>query len=64
MQSREIPSILDPGNPFNNVYKSGISTYNPRDVEGTYGIGTGDWTKFATLISQFDIRKPVGEYIH
>ena len=54
-----IPLIMDPGNPFNNVYKSGISNYSPRDSEGTYRVGTGNWTNLAAWIHKFDISIPV-----
>ena len=40
------PVIADVGNPYNNVYKSGI----------------GDWAQFARLIPTFSLRTPVERY--
>lgn len=41
------PAIVDVGNPFNNLYKSGIN---------------GDWTEFARLIDTFNLHTPPNDY--
>ena len=51
----QIPHILDPANPFNNLHESGIADYTPGSVEGTYAPGDGNWTEFVRLIDTFTL---------
>ena len=51
--------ILDPANPFNNIYKSGIGNYFGNDPEGSYRPGVGNWTRFAELIDTFNLTQPI-----
>ena len=53
------PEIIDPANPFNNIYKSGIGNYFSRDPEGSYRPGVGNWTRFADLIDTFNLKQPI-----
>ena len=51
--SRQPPYIIDPANPSNNLYRSGITkllTYAPSG----YG---GDWSKFRSEIHSLDLRQ-------
>ena len=49
------PYIIDPANPFNNVYKSGISRYKANSPEGTYEPGDGNWSNFVRYIDSLDL---------
>lgn len=51
----EVPSILDVANPFNNVYKSGISNYINSKPQGSYRPGTANWSHFAANIDTFSL---------
>ena len=52
---RSQPCIIDPANPFNNVYVSGISRYSANSSEGTYEQGDGNWTNFVRYIDTFSL---------
>ncbi len=43
------PRIIDPANPTNNLYKTGI------------GPGDGDWTLFTRYIDSLDLTKTIDE---
>ena len=51
------PYIIDPANPFNNVYLSGIGKYEANSPEGTYEPGDGNWTQFVCYVDTLDLRK-------
>lgn len=51
------PRILDPANPYNNLYKTGIGRYNTRTSD--YEEGDGNWTLFVKYIDTVDLAKPV-----
>lgn len=53
------PEIIDPANPFNNIYKSGIGNYFSRDPEGSYRPGVGNWTRFADHIDTFNLTQSI-----
>ena len=38
------PRILDPANPTNNLYISGVGSYSPYQHCGEYVVGDGNWT--------------------
>ena len=44
--------ILDPANPFNNVYRSGVKS-KPEKVGA-------EWDKFVSLIDSLDLNEPDG----
>ena len=46
------PYIIDPANPFNNVYKSGISRYLADYPEIS---DDGNWTNFVRHINSLDL---------
>ena len=50
-----VPYIIDPANPFNNVYHSGISRHRANNKEDTYGPGDGNWTVFVHYIDSLDL---------
>ena len=49
------PYIIDPANPFNNVYITGIGHYDAGSPEGTYENGDGNWTLFVRNIASLDL---------
>ena len=49
------PCILDPVNPFNNVYVSGIAYYRANSRVSRYDEGDGDWTEFVRDIDTLDL---------
>ena len=51
----QAPCIIDPANPFNNVYKSGVAYYRGR--EDNYGPGDGNWTNMVTYIDHLDLSR-------
>lgn len=51
----KVPYIIDPANPFNNVYYSGISQHRANNKEDTYGPGDGNWTVFVRYIDSLDL---------
>lgn len=58
---RQCPRLVDPANPANNVYESGIGPYPANDRSEKYEYGNGDWVTFAAKIDLFDFEKSVGE---
>lgn len=54
------PYIIDPSNPFNNVYISGIGKYIANSPEGTYYPGNGKWTNLVKHVDSLDLRKVDG----
>ena len=54
------PYIIDPANPFNNVYLSGIGKYEANSPEGTYEQGNGKWTTFVRYVSTLDLSQNDG----
>ncbi len=56
------PRIIDPANPTNNLYKTGITSYyEANDRSHDYGPGDGDWTLFTRYIDSLDLTKTVDE---
>ena len=55
------PRLVDPANPANNVYRSGIGSYPPNDRSHDYDLGDGDWSEFARKIDNFNFEKTVAE---
>ena len=55
------PYILDPANPYNNLYLSGIGNYKASEPEAKYkyGPGNGNWTAFVAKIDTLDLSKGV-----
>ena len=49
------PYIIDPANPFNNVYVTGIGKYKGGRPESSYEPGDGNWTKFVELIDTLQL---------
>lgn len=50
------PAIVDVGNPYNNIYKTGIGRYR---AKGSAFPGGGNWTKFTELIGSFSLKDSV-----
>ena len=45
------PYILDPANPFNNLYVSGVVRCDPEHHFGDYGNGNGNWQSFVDKVT-------------
>ena len=52
------PRIVDPANPANNLYETGISGQTNRKCRD-YGDGGGDWWKFVHYVDTLDLTVPV-----
>lgn len=57
------PRILDPANPANNLYVSGVGSYGSYQHCGEYMVGEGDWTVITRLIDTLDLSKPVNHWV-
>ena len=55
------PRLVDPANPANNVYLSGIGPYPPKERARDYECGDGDWSQFVEKVEYFDLEKSVEE---
>ncbi|XP_064392091.1 2'-5'-oligoadenylate synthase-like protein 2 [Halichondria panicea] len=55
------PRLVDPANPANNVYQSGIGPYPPKKRPCDYERGDGDWSQFVDKVEHFDLEKSVEE---
>ncbi len=56
------PRIIDPANPTNNLYKTGIARYyQPNDRAHDNELGDGNWTQFVQNIDSLDLAKTVEE---
>ena len=55
------PRIIDPANPANNLYISGIHNCRPYEKACEYGPGDGNWTVFKREIGTLDLTKTVVE---
>ena len=55
------PRIIDPANPANNLYITGISSYRPNEGACDYGPGDGNWTVFKREIGTLNLTKKVAE---
>ena len=51
----QAPCIIDPANPFNNVYRNGLHVYRGR--EDNYSEGDGNWTKLVQYIDTLDLSR-------
>ncbi len=52
------PRLVDPTNPANNVYLSGIGTYPPNKRPSE---NEQDWSQFVEKVECFDLEKSVEE---
>ena len=51
------PYILDPANPFNNMYKSGVGPYDPnKHFFRGYAPENGKWGPFVAKVHSLDLR--------
>ena len=57
------PRILDPANPANNLYVSGVSSYGSYQHCGEYMVGDGDWSMLNRHIDSLDLSKPVNHWV-
>ena len=57
------PRILDPANPSNNLYHTGIVGYSAHERVSAYEPGDGDWTAFKKNIYTLDLNKPVQHWL-
>ena len=53
------PYILDPANPFNNMYRSGVAYYVPHEHYCEYSEGNGNWTPFIRHVGSLDLTQPI-----
>ena len=49
------PYILDPANPFNNLYQSGVGSFDPGTHFCEYAPGDGKWEPFAEKVHSLDL---------
>ena len=49
------PYILDPANPFNNMYLSGVGPYQPGRHFSEYAPGNGKWGPFAEKVHSLEL---------
>lgn len=57
------PRILDPANPANNLYITGITSFRPNERTREHKVGSGNWAFFKNHISSLDLSKPVEHWI-
>ena len=57
------PRIIDPANPSNNLYQTGIGKYYPNSKASDYEEGDGDWTLLVRYIDSIDLTKSVEELL-
>ena len=57
------PRVLDPANPSNNLYVTGVASYKPYQQCGEYTVGEGDWSSLSRLIDSLDFSKPVDHWV-
>ena len=50
------PRMMDPMNPHNNLYMSGLG---PAARRGNYGVGDGKWEWMVSNIDTLDLMKPL-----
>ena len=55
------PRIIDPANPANNLYRTGISSYRPNEKACDYEPGDGNWTVLKRNIGTLDLTRTVAE---
>ena len=58
-EQHRAPFIMDPANPYNNLYETGIARYRAGSAEGTYAPGDGNWTVFVRRIDSLDLSQAV-----
>ena len=51
------PYVLDPANPFNNLYITGVARYIPDEPFGDYVEGNRNWVPLARQIETLDLTK-------
>ena len=57
------PRILDPANPANNLYRTGIGRYNAHEKHSDSEPGDGDWSVFKRTIHTLDLSQPVEYWV-
>lgn len=53
------PYILDPANPYNNLYITGVGPYDPHRHYRQYGEGKGKWVPFVHNVDSLDLTKAI-----
>ena len=51
------PYILDPSNPYNNLYRSGLKPFQARNDYCHQGVGQDKWDVLAANIRRLDLTK-------
>jgi len=57
------PRIIDPDNPSNNLYDTGIGYYCANEKSCDFEHGDGDWTAFKKNIHTVDLTKPLEHWL-
>ena len=57
------PRIVDPANPANNLYVTGVCSHKPHEQCGEYAVGDGNWSTLTRLIDSLDFSKPVDHWM-
>jgi len=57
------PRIIDPANPANNLYKTGIGHYSAHERHSDFEPGDGNWSVFKRCIHTLDLSKPVEHWV-
>ena len=52
-----VPRLLDPANPYNNMYHTGIGPCNTRTSD--YEEGDGNWALLVAYIDTVDLTQPI-----
>jgi hypothetical protein len=58
-----VPRIIDPANPSNNLYDTGIGYYCANEKSCDFEQGDGDWTAFKKKIHTVDLTKPMEHWL-
>lgn len=59
----KVPRIIDPANPSNNLYDTGIGYYCANEKSSDFEHGDGDWTAFKKNIHTVDLTKPLEHWL-
>lgn len=53
------PRIIDPANPCNNLYLTGIGAYSANERVSNSELGDGDWSVLSKSIHSLDLNQTV-----
>ena len=56
---QHLPRVIDPANPANNVWESGVNGYRQGEKLSNYEMGDGNTAPLKRKISSIDLSKPI-----